>query len=302
MTETLQTPDTRAVMGNFYGMISMMVWAAGFPAAEVLLDTWDPLALVAGRFCMALAVLLPLWIFLDGPAAVIRARWGWGLLSGAIAFGGGAWLMIVAQSLTDPVTVAIIAASSPIAASLIEWVTTREALKRTFILGLVASVIGGIVATGGGAPSGGNSANLWAGVGCAVASCTLFAWGSYVAVRDFAGLSAIGRTTMTLAGGMILTVLCFVIANASGLAAAPDDILNTRTLGLLAVYGIGGMAVSQYFWIASVDRLGIGLASFHINVAPFYVMLILIGLGGVWSWPQAIGAAIVGLGVVVAQR
>ena len=302
MTDTLHTPAARALTGNLYGIISMVIWAAGFPAADALLDSWDPLALVAGRFCMALAVLLPLWIVLDGPATVIGARWGWGLLSGAIAFGGGAWLMIVAQSLTDPVTVAIIAASSPIAASLIEWIAERKALKRTFLVGLAASVIGGIVATGGGAPNGGNSANLWVGVGCAVASCTLFAWGSYVAVRDFAGLSAIGRTTMTLTGGMILTVLCFVVANALGLAAAPLDILNTRTFGLLAVYGIGGMAISQYFWIASVDRLGIGLASFHINVAPFYVMLILIGLGGVWSWPQAIGAAIVGLGVVVAQR
>lgn len=27
----------------------------------------------------------------------------------------------------------------------------------------------------------------------------------------------------------------------------------------------------------------------HINVAPFYVMLILVALGQTWSWPQAIG-------------
>ena len=302
MTETLHTPAARALTGNIYGIISMVVWAAGFPAAEVLLNTWDPLALVSARFCVALAVLLPIWIALDGPKAVIHARWGWGLLSGAIAFGGGAWLMLLAQSLTDPVTVAIIAASSPIAASLIEWVATRKALKLTFIVGLIASVIGGIVATGGSVPHGGSSANLWAGVGCAVASCTLFAWGSYIAVRDFAVLSMIGRTTLTLAGGMILTAVCFFIARAVGLAAAPVDILNGQTLGLLAIYGIGGMAISQFFWIASVDQLGIGLAALHINVAPFYVMLILIGLGGVWSWPQAIGAGIVALGVVVAQR
>ena len=77
---------------------------------------------------------------------------------------------------------------------------------------------------------------------------------------------------------------------------------DARNLGLLAIYGIGGMAISQFLWIASVDRLGIALASFHTNVAPFYVMLILVAIGGAWSWPQAIGAAIVALGVVVAQR
>lgn len=302
MTQSLPAPASRVLTGNLFGIISMVVWAAGFPAADALLMTWTPLALVTGRFIMALAVLLPVWVLLDGPAAVIRARWGWGLLSGAIAFGGGAWLMVVAQSLTDPVTVAIIAASSPIAASLIEWVATRKALKRTFILGLIASVVGGIVATGGGTPKGGDLSSLWAGIVCAVASCTLFAWGSYITVRDFAGHSAIGRTTLTLTGGLIFTAVSFIIARALGLSVGPATVFEAQTLGLLAVYGIGGMAISQFFWIASVQRLGIGLAAFHIDVAPFYVMLILIGLGGVWSWPQAIGAAIVALGVVVAQR
>ncbi len=302
MSDSTSPTASRALTGNVYCIMSMVVWAAGFPAAEALLDTWDPLALVTGRFSMALAVLMPVWIAVDGWRAVSRARWGWGLLSGAIAFGGGAWLMLLAQSLTDPVTVAIIAASSPIAASLIEWVAERKPLKATFLVGLLASVIGGIVATGGSAPMGGSLLNLCLGVLCAVASCSLFAWGSYITVRDFAGLSSVGRTTLTLTGGLVFTALCFGIARAAGIAQGPVSVFDTRSLALLAIYGIGGMAISQFFWIASVERLGIGLAAFHINVAPFYVMLILVALGGVWSWPQAIGAGIVALGVVVAQR
>lgn len=302
MSDSTSPTASRALTGNVYCIMSMVVWAAGFPAAEALLDTWDPLALVTGRFSMALAVLMPVWIAVDGWRAVARARWGWGLVSGAIGFGAGSWLMLLAQSLTDPVTVAIIAASSPIAASLIEWVAERKTLKLTFVLGLVASVIGGFVATGGVVPAGGSAANLGLGMVCAVASCSLFAWGSYVAVRDFTGLSAVGRTTMTLTGGLVFTAVCFVIARALGIAAGPAFVFDARTLGLLAVYAIGGMAISQFFWIASVERLGISLAAFHINVAPFYVMLILVALGGVWSWPQAIGAGIVALGVVVAQR
>ena len=196
MSDSTSPTASRALTGNLFCITSMVVWAAGFPAAEALLETWDPLALVTARFCMALAVLMPVWIMLDGWRAVARARWGWGLVSGAIGFGAGSWLMLLAQSLTDPVTVAIIAASSPIAASLIEWVAERKALKLTFVLGLVASVIGGFVATGGAVPAGGSVANLGLGMVCAVASCSLFAWGSYVAVRDFTGLSAVGRTTM----------------------------------------------------------------------------------------------------------
>ena len=47
----------------------------------------------------------------------------------------------------------------------------------------------------------------------------------------------------------------------------------------LAVFALGSLALSQILWIISVGRLGIGLASLHINAVPFYVMLILFALG-----------------------
>jgi membrane protein YdbS with pleckstrin-like domain len=38
-----------------------------------------------------------------------------------------------------------------------------------------------------------------------------------------------------------------------------------------------------------------------MNATPFYVMLILFAMGGAWNWTQAFAAAIVGLGVLIAQ-
>jgi uncharacterized membrane protein (DUF485 family) len=38
-----------------------------------------------------------------------------------------------------------------------------------------------------------------------------------------------------------------------------------------------------------------------MNATPFYVMIIMFAFGSPWIWTQAIGAAIVGLGVLVAQ-
>jgi hypothetical protein len=43
------------------------------------------------------------------------------------------------------------------------------------------------------------------------------------------------------------------------------------------------------------------MSSLHINATPFYVMLILFALGGSWDWTQALAAAVVGLGVLIAQ-
>jgi drug/metabolite transporter (DMT)-like permease len=291
------TAHGKILSGNLLAIASMVVWAAGFPAAEVLLDTWDPLALVTGRFAMGLLALLPIWLWLDGLNALRRANWTRGIGIGGIGFGGGAWLILVGQWLTDPVTIAIIAASSPIAATLVQWVYERQRLTTAFLLGLIASVIGGLVATGGTV-----TANLGLGALCAVGSCILFAWGSYATVRDLPGMSVIGRTTITIVGGFLFVGTAFALGGLFGLSKGPTVIFDPATLSLLAVYGLGGLALSQFLWIASVERLGVAIAAFHINVAPFYVMLIMLILGGSWSWPQAIGAAIVGSGVILAQR
>ena len=41
--------------GHALAVGSMVLWAAGFPAAEVLLDVWHPVTLVVLRLSMALA-------------------------------------------------------------------------------------------------------------------------------------------------------------------------------------------------------------------------------------------------------
>ena len=65
--------------------------------------------------------------------------------------------------------------------------------------------------------------------------------------------------------------------------------------------GYGGLAISQVLWIVSIGNIGIALSSLHMNATPFYVMLILFAMGGVWNWTQAFAAAIVGFGVLIAQ-
>lgn len=295
--QTLIRPErTSAVSGNLLGMTSMMAWAAGFPAAEALLQTWDPVPLVAGRVLFAMILLLPLWLILD-PGGLRRPGNLRGMAVGAFGFGGGALTILVAQWYTDPVTVAIIAAASPLTATLVEWAHDRTPLTRPFLIGLVLTVIGGAVATGGGVPG-----NLGIGAALALASCFLFSWASLRTIRDLPDHGALGRTTVTLAGALVLLWAVLAVGLASGFTPPPPDPLSGRSLGLLAVYGLGAMAISQFLWIASVDKLGVAVASFHINLSPFYVMLLMLVLGGSWSWSQAIGAAIVGSGVVIAQR
>jgi drug/metabolite transporter (DMT)-like permease len=287
--------------GNLYAVISMAAWAAGFPAAETLLATWDPLAAVLGRFVMAMLLILPLWALTGGLARARGLRWARGLFVGGLGFGGGAWTILLAQWFTDPVTVAIIAASTPLAATLVAWWYDREPLTPGFVLGLLATLIGGLVATGvltGTALPG----QIGPGALMAVASALLFSWASHHIVRDLPDADALTRTVISSLGALAFIAAAFAAFLALGLTALPPLPLSGTDLGLIALYGMLAFGISQFAWIAAADKLGVAVAAFHINIAPFYVMLILLALGGTWSWPQAIGAAIVATGVILAQR
>lgn len=285
--------------GNALGMASMLAWACGFPAADILLIGWTPLGLITVRFALAVAVLVPLWIALDGPRAVIGARWGRGTLVGGLTFGLGAWLMLVAQALTDAVTVAVIASATPIAATLVELAARQRQLRARFAAGLALSVAGGILATGAGGAWSGPS--LGPGALAAVSSCFLFAIGSHATVRDFPGVSPLGRATLTLAGGFVLTACLTLVLEGTGRQVLPLDAPRGADWLHLAIYAVAGMALSQVMWIMSVGRLGVAVAAFHINIAPFYVMLLMAALGAGWSWAKAAGATVVIAGVVLAQ-
>ncbi len=97
---------------------------------------------------------------------------------------------------------------------------------------------------------------------------------------------------------IILYFICSIFLDITETASP----ITLEHLGLVLIYGWLGLGISQIFWIKSVSKLGIGVASFHLNAAPFYVMLILFILGDSWVWSQAIGAVIVITGVILAQQ
>jgi drug/metabolite transporter (DMT)-like permease len=294
-------PETRSLLfANLICIASMLVWAAGLPAADMLIGKVPPLILTAARTGIAAAVLIPIWIAVEGVGVLRQARWGLGILIGGTTIGFGALLLVVGQSMTNAVTVAIAAAASPLIGMALEIILDGRRMTVALLMGLMLSLIGGGLAlrfSGAGA----NEVGFGRGAFLCLVSVSVFTLGSRLTVTAFPTLTPLGRTTITLTGAATMTGIAALAYAAAG-ASGPDwALLGWAELGALAVFAIGGMAISQLLWIMSVGQLGIGLASLHINATPFYVMLILLLFGAAWSWPQAIAAAVVGLGVLVAQ-
>lgn len=287
----------RPAMANLMCMMSMLVWAVGLPAADLLIGPVPPLQLTAARMAMATVCLLPIWWWLEGGAVLRTANWGRGVWIGGVSIGLGAFMLVVGQGLTDSVTVAVISAAMPVMGIAIEVLLDGKKITASLVVGTLLSLAGGLMALGG--VAGGTGLGL--GALLCFGAVLLFTVGSRLTVTAFPQLTALGRTTITLTGATLATS---VAAAVSLLLGAPDPnwaVLGLKEFGALALFSIGGLAISQMLWIASIGSIGIALASLHINATPFYVMIILFALGGEWRWSQALAAAIVGLGVLVAQ-
>lgn len=294
----ISLPARRSLLtANLICLASMVIWAAGLPAADLIIPHMPAVALTAARASLAAAVLLPVWWLLEGPSAVLGANWLRGAWVGFVALGLASFFVILALRFNDPVTVAIVTAVMPVAGILLECVADKRPLTRALVLGLVLSVVGGIIAVSG----SDGKLDFGLGVLAALASVLCYTWGSRETVKALPDLSPLGRCTVTVAG---CAAVMLVAALGDGLLRGvwPDwAAIGWTEFAGLAIFGIGSMAVSQLLWIISVGRIGIGAASMHMNAVPFYVMLMVFALGGPFSWLQTLGAVIVLVGALIAQ-
>ncbi len=291
------SPPRVTLAANLICLASMLTWAVGLPAAQLIIPLIPPVTLTALRTAFAAAVLVPLWIMAEGPGPLLSANWGRGIFVGGICIGLGAVLLVIAQARTDPVTVAVITAIMPVIGIALEVALDGRCLTWTLIFGLALSLGGGFLAYGAGM----GSMALGLGALAAFGSVLAFTWGSRATVTSFPTLTPLGRTTVTVTGAAILMSVIALIYSAAGGPATQWQAMGPPQWGALLLFGVGSLAISQVLWIIAVGQLGIGLSALHMNAVPFYVMLILFALGGGWNWPQAYGAVIVAIGVLIAQ-
>ena len=296
MSTSSAPPASSLLTANLICMASMLIWAAGLPAADFLIPLLAPEQLNALRMLLAAGTLVPYWALTEGWRPLGRVNWLRGLWVGSL-IGLGAWFLIQGQARGGAVTAAVISATLPVVGIALEVMLDGRKLTLALILGLILSLIGGFWALD---LSGGNL-SLGLGALLCFGSVISFALGSRLTVTAFPDQSPLGRTAVTLTGAAVASMAAALVQGAMGTAPPSFASWGGTEVAALLLFSIGSIGISQVMFIMSVERLGIGLSSLHINAAPFYVMLILFGLGGTWNWSQAAAALLVGLGVLVAQ-
>lgn len=296
MSLTSTAPRQSLAVANLICMASMIIWAAGLPSGDHLIPLMAADQLNTLRMVSGAGALLPLWIALEGWGALGRVNWLKGILNGSL-IGLGAWLLVEGQARGGAVTVAVISALLPVVGIILEVLFDGRRLTLALVLGLILSVIGAFLAMD--FERGGMTLGL--GALLCFGSVVTFSIGSRFTVTAFPDQTPLGRTALSLTGAFLGALAVSLTKLALG--APPPDVSawGGKELGAVFMYGVGSLAIAQYLFIICVERLGIGLSSIHINAAPFYVMLILFAFGQPWNWTQAGAAAVVGLGVLLAQ-
>ena len=183
----------------------MIFWSVGFPAGEILLETWGTLSLVFVRTFFGVSLLLCIWIIFDGYKEVLFSQWYRGIFIGGIGFGFGATFLLYGQKISDPVTPAIAVAMTPVSGMLVEIIFDKRKMNFQIILGILIVLFGGLLASGIiFLPKSLNFGFFY----CYLATL-FFGWGTQATSKSLPKMSTIGRTTITLIGSVLcMGVLC----------------------------------------------------------------------------------------------
>ncbi len=294
----MSSRPTGSLQANGNCFAAMLLWATGFVALEYLLDDWGVLSLSALRLAVSVAFLVLWWGWTEGWTKVFGAPWRKGVVIGGLGWGVGSVFLLMGQKLSDPVTVTIVVAMMPIAGATTEIVFDSRRLSWRLVVGIILAVLGGYLATGAQLTQG----HFGFGVVLCLGAIFLFAWVTRATTRQLEPLSRTGQTAVTLSGGMLVTLAWCGISIVAGLGETHIGTIDTGDWLPLFIVLLPSSGIAQLLWIRGAGKLGILLASFHMNAVPFYVMVILVSLSlGQWHWLQAGAVALVALGVLVSQ-
>lgn len=286
------------IAGNLLCFSAIFLWAIGFPAAEVLLDSWGAIAMMLVRLSLSVLVLISVWIYLEGWHSVINTQWRAPMKIGAIGFGLGALLFLLGQKYSDAVIPAITAATMPIFGGLLEVVFEGRKLTTRLLIGILLALLGGYLATGVNLSEG----TIGFGALLCISAIPMYAWSTRTITKEFPKLTPIAQTTTTIVGAWLFIFIAYIASLIFGFEGTEIGLTDHYNNFMLLLFSVAALAISQLLWIKAAGSLGILIASLHMNAVPFYVMIIMvIFFEASWSWMQALGAFLVGIGVIYSQ-
>lgn len=280
-------------------LLATLFWGSNFQATKIALSTLTPWTASAERFLIAVIIILLYMAIKNGLSLqVLKKNFLAFIFLGAIGVAGFNGALFVGLQTSNPVTAALIMATTPISANILEAIVHRRIPQLIRVLGMLISLFGvSIVITNGQILTGGTFIFASGDIIIFIGS---LGWAIYtVGTRAMVtGSTPLQTTTWTmLFGSVILSLIAL-------LKEQPFTAISTASIEshLAGFYmGIAGSVLAYLFWIIGISIRGPGKTSIFFNFVPLFAILVQIAFGNVPGSLQLIGAVITIFGVLLGQ-
>ena len=288
---------TRRLQGNSCGHAYGLLWSTGFPVTYLLLEAWDPYTLAAVRIGLA-GLLLGLAAYLGGQRYLWRT-WPWhrAVMIGGIGVGIATVMLTLGVKYSNPVNAAVLSTTLPLVSAVMGVALKEEKINLRLAMGIVIAVFGGILIV----LSAAEQEFGWrGGEAFVMISVVAWAWFSRTSTAKLSMIPPYPRAVIAMLSGALVLIPVTVLLNFIGLSEIAWSIEGWNLIWILWLCPIAA-GVSLVFWLRSAELLGVTVAAIHINLVPFYVIVIAFFSGGGLSSYQIIGACLVVTGAVITQ-
>jgi drug/metabolite transporter (DMT)-like permease len=275
------------VKRNLVMLISLaLIWGASFLFIKVAVRELTPATLILGRLGLAavtLALLIPFAVGTGETLRQLREHWGWlvvvALVNTAIPF----WLLSWGETRIDSGLASIIQAAVPIFNAVIAFVAFREVrVTGSRLVGVAIGFVG--VALLVGAQPEGKVLGALAVVG--MAFC--YGLGGLLTGRH---LKPVQPIVVSLAS----TAIAAAVALPAGVAQAPSEMPNWKTVGSVIALGIPGTAIAYLLFFALINGPGAAYAS----LVTYLIPPIALAYGAIFLGERFGAAALGGLALIL---
>ena len=296
-------PRPRNLKASFGLIGAAFIWGSMVPLTALALQTLDAFFLAAVRYSLALPALA-LIAWLATGRFPLRRHLPWRLIIPLGAVGMALFVLCFTLGVyySDPITVAAIISGAPIVSAVMMRIMESERLAARLPVAIVMAVGGGLLVALG-KPESVASRGFRGGEFLIVAAMLFWAWysikaQSWLAVR---GLSQPEISFLTGLAGAFFLWIAFLLGIGTGFAHAPAYFPTLLEWLNIAWLGFACTASAVLLWNYGVSRLGVTVATLHLNLEPVFAVLIGVALGAQAGWLQLLGGLVVLGGVLWVQ-
>ncbi|WP_374308493.1 DMT family transporter [Dongia sp.] len=288
-------------IGYFGLLLLALLWGTMVPTVAHLLQRWDPYFLAAFRYIGALPVMWAALILLEQRQPVAGSGGDWRVWPlGVIGIGCYATLYTIGVYHCHPVTAAILSATSPAVAAIVDRIVWKIPVDRRMLPAIALAIIGSALATIHFGP--GDMFDFRGGEILMVTAFACWSWYSTAAQRWCRGWSQLRITTVTMTTGGVGLAVIFAVAALSGVAQfPPPSPESAKDILILAWMTIVLVALGVYLWNFGVKRTGVVVASLYLNLVPVVSISIFAIAGTPPSLMQIVGGVLVIAGIAMSE-